>query len=84
MSVIKYEAAISQVEPICFDLQGSVKRTIELIEEAAANGASLVAFSELWIPGYPNFLWGGPLQREHSSSPEVHEEQHDCTRAQNA
>lgn len=59
MSVRKYKAAISQAEPIWFDLQGSVKRTIELIEEAAQNGASLVVFSELWIPGYPNFLWGG-------------------------
>ncbi|OAL39845.1 hypothetical protein AYO20_00757 [Fonsecaea nubica] len=59
MSIRKYKAAISQAEPVWFDLQGAVDRTVELIQEAAANGASLVAFSELWIPGYPNFLWGG-------------------------
>ncbi|RDW68214.1 hypothetical protein BP5796_08871 [Coleophoma crateriformis] len=59
MSIRQYKAAISQAEPIWFDLEGAVKRTIELIEEAAANGASLIAFSEVWIPGYPNFLWGG-------------------------
>ncbi|KEF58841.1 uncharacterized protein A1O9_03684 [Exophiala aquamarina CBS 119918] len=59
MSTRRYKAAISQAEPIWFDLKGAVKRTVELIEEAAANGAALVAFSELWIPGYPNFLWGG-------------------------
>jgi nitrilase len=27
------------------------------IQEAAGNGAKLVAFPELWIPGYPYFLW---------------------------
>lgn len=59
MSIRKYKAAISQAEPIWFDVQGAVDRTVELIEEAASNGASLIAFSELWIPGYPNFIWGG-------------------------
>lgn len=59
MSIRQYKAAISQAEPKWFDLEGSVKRTIELIEEAAGNGALLLATSEVWIPGYPNFLWGG-------------------------
>ena len=29
----------------------------KLIDEAAANGAQLIAFPETWIPGYPWFLW---------------------------
>ncbi|OKL62104.1 hypothetical protein UA08_02148 [Talaromyces atroroseus] len=59
MSIRQYKIATSQAEPVWFDLEGAVKRTIELIEEAANNGALLIAFSEVWIPGYPNFLWGG-------------------------
>ncbi|KAL3479544.1 carbon-nitrogen hydrolase [Aspergillus californicus] len=55
----QWKAAISQAEPLWFDLEEAVNRTIELIEEAAQNDASLIAFSEIWIPGYPNFLWGG-------------------------
>jgi predicted amidohydrolase len=59
MPIRSWKAAISQAEPVWFNLEGAVKRTIELIREASSNGASLIAFSEVWIPGYPNFLWGG-------------------------
>lgn len=33
------------------DLEGTVQKTIEIIEEAATAGAKLVAFPECWIPG---------------------------------
>lgn len=59
MSVRQYKAAISQAEPCWFDLEAGVKKTISLIEEAASNGASLLAFSEVWLPGYPGFVWTG-------------------------
>ncbi|GAB3847720.1 carbon-nitrogen hydrolase family protein [Nesterenkonia populi] len=51
------KAAVVQAEPVWFDLGGTVEKTISLIDEAAANGADLVAFPETWIPGYPWFLW---------------------------
>lgn len=49
--------AVTQAEPIWLDLAGSVKKAIELIEEAAKGGARIVAFAEAWIPGYPAWIW---------------------------
>ncbi|KAJ5420000.1 hypothetical protein N7465_002519 [Penicillium sp. CMV-2018d] len=59
MSIRQWKAAISQAEPCWFDIKAGVAKTIKLIEEASANGAALIAFSEVWLPGYPNFLWSG-------------------------
>ncbi|KAH6694841.1 aliphatic nitrilase-like protein [Leptodontidium sp. MPI-SDFR-AT-0119] len=36
-----------------FDLNATVAYGVQLIEEAASNGANLVVFPELWFPGYP-------------------------------
>ncbi|KAH7083033.1 aliphatic nitrilase-like protein [Paraphoma chrysanthemicola] len=36
-----------------FDLNATVAKGVNLIEEAANNGANLVVFPELWFPGYP-------------------------------
>ena len=49
--------AVTQAEPIWLDLAGSVKKAIELIEEAAKGGARIVAFAEAWLPGYPAWIW---------------------------
>ncbi|KAK8020410.1 hypothetical protein PG990_005548 [Apiospora arundinis] len=45
-----------QAEPVWLDLQGSVNKTISLIEEAAADGVQVLGFPEVWIPGYPGAL----------------------------
>jgi nitrilase len=49
--------AAVQAEPAWLDLAAGVDRTIELIGEAAAGGAQLVAFGETFIPGYPWWIW---------------------------
>lgn len=49
--------AVTQAEPVWFDLPGAVTKTCALIKEAADNKAQLIAFPEVWIPGYPNWIW---------------------------
>ncbi|ODA83263.1 hypothetical protein RJ55_01775 [Drechmeria coniospora] len=56
-TIRQYKAAAVQAEPGWFNLEKSVRRTVELIGEAAEKGCKLVAFPELWIPGYPYFQW---------------------------
>lgn len=52
-----FKVAAVQAEPCWLNADAGVDKTIALIEEAAANDARLIAFPELWIPGYPHFLW---------------------------
>ena len=52
-----FRVACVQAAPVYFDLDRTVEKGIRLIEEAARNGARLVAFPEVWIPGYPLFTW---------------------------
>jgi len=48
----KYKAAAVNAEPGWLDLELSVQKTIHWINEAGKNGCKLIAFPELWIPGY--------------------------------
>ena len=49
--------AAVQAEPVWLDLAGSVAKVIDLIAQAAAGGAKLVAFGETFVPGYPSWIW---------------------------
>lgn len=51
------KVAVTQHEPIWFDLDATVDKTCRLIEEAASNGAKLIAFPEVWLCGYPAWIW---------------------------
>lgn len=44
-------------EPCWFDLEAGVEKTIKFIIEAAEAGCKLVAFPEVWLPGYPYWMW---------------------------
>lgn len=73
-----YRVAAVQAEPVWLDADATVEKTIGLIEDAAAQDVALVAFPETWIPGYPLFLWLGPvagqmpyIARYHANSPTV-------------
>jgi aliphatic nitrilase len=57
MSSGKFLAAAVQAEPIWFDLDRTIEKTDVLAAQAAARGASLIAFPEVWLPGYPVFIW---------------------------
>jgi len=53
--------AVTQAEPAWLNLHEAVDKTCALIEEAARDKADLVAFPELWIPGYPAWIWTRPV-----------------------
>ncbi|KAI1274205.1 putative nitrilase [Xylaria sp. FL0933] len=53
--------AVTQAEPEWLNLKATVDKTVKLIAEAAANGARLIAFPEVWITGYPGWIWGRPV-----------------------
>lgn len=57
MSSSSVRVAVTQAEPMWFDLAGAVKKTCTLMKEAADNKAQLIAFPEVWIPGYPCWIW---------------------------
>lgn len=47
--------AAVQAEPMFLDRAGSVAKSVALIEQAAAGGASLIGFPEGFIPTFPNW-----------------------------
>ncbi|WP_321883908.1 carbon-nitrogen hydrolase family protein [Burkholderia cepacia] len=53
----KYKVAVVQAAPEFMDLEKGLEKAIRLIEEASAEGASLIAFPEVWLPGYPWWIW---------------------------
>ncbi|KAL5320517.1 hypothetical protein ACEPPN_011323 [Leptodophora sp. 'Broadleaf-Isolate-01'] len=46
-----------QAEPIWLDLQGTVEKTITIIQDAGKKGINVLGFPEVWIPGYPWNIW---------------------------
>ncbi|ACU96985.1 carbon-nitrogen hydrolase family protein [Saccharomonospora viridis] len=53
-----------QAEPAWLDLPATTDKTIDLIRQAAHNDARLIAFPELWLPGYPIFLMSTTVSEE--------------------
>ncbi|MGI8654544.1 MAG: carbon-nitrogen hydrolase family protein [Pyrinomonadaceae bacterium] len=52
----RIKVGIIQSSPVFLNLEASLAKAIEQIEQAAAKGAKLVAFGETWLPGYPAWL----------------------------
>lgn len=53
----KFTAAAVQAAPVFLDTTATVEKVCRLIEEAADNGARLVAFPEVFVAGYPYWSW---------------------------
>lgn len=47
------KVALVQAEPIMFDMEACLEKTLELITECTKENAELIVFPELFIPGYP-------------------------------
>jgi aliphatic nitrilase len=52
-----FKAAAVQAAPVYLDATATVDKACALIREAAANGARLVAFPEVFVSGYPYWNW---------------------------
>ena len=55
--VSPYRVAVVQVPPVVLDRAATLERAVAKIDEAAADGAKLVAFPEAFVPGYPDWIW---------------------------
>jgi aliphatic nitrilase len=52
-----FTAAAVQAAPVYLDTSATVDKAVSLIHEAAGNGARLIAFPEVFVPGYPYWNW---------------------------
>jgi nitrilase len=51
------QIAVVQKSPVFLEKQKTIDLAIEMVEEAAGNGAELIIFTEAFIPGYPTWIW---------------------------
>jgi aliphatic nitrilase len=52
-----FKVAVAHVAPVFLDTDRSVDKACSIIEEAADQGARLIAFPEVFLPGFP--VWAG-------------------------
>lgn len=54
----RFLLAAIQAASVPFDRDASTDKACSLINEAGAMGATIAAFGETWLPGYPFFVFG--------------------------
>ncbi|MGY6534984.1 MAG: carbon-nitrogen hydrolase family protein [Pararhodobacter sp.] len=54
------KVAAVQAAPVWMDAKGTLDKTIAIIEDAGRQDIQLLAFGEVWLPGYPFTIWLQP------------------------
>ena len=50
--------AVVQASPVFLDRASTIEKGVRLINDAADCGARIIAFPEVWVPGYPLWIYG--------------------------
>ena len=53
----RFKAAAVQASPVYLNAGATAEKAASLVREAVAHGAKLVAFPEVFVPGYPYWNW---------------------------
>lgn len=62
----RFKAAAVQATPVLLNRAKTTDKACRFIDEAAEHGADIVAFPEVYIPGYPFWSWlDSPLKTTH-------------------
>lgn len=56
----KFLVAAAQLSPVYLDKQQTVEKACKYIAEAGKKGARLIVFPEVFISGYPDWVWVVP------------------------
>jgi nitrilase len=56
-----------QDAPVYLDRDATLDKALGLIEKAAADGAQVVVFPEVFVPGYPDWVWRTKPWDEHAT-----------------
>lgn len=67
------KVAVIQRPPVLLDRQKTIENILASIEEAVAEGASLLVFPEAYVPGYPTWIWRLRPGGDMSLSAEIHQ-----------
>ena len=51
------KVAVCQKPPVLLDLNATMVRALEILDEAVSEGAQLIVFPEAYLPGYPTWIW---------------------------
>ena len=68
----QHTVAVVQQPSVALHRDRTLKRGAELVEEAAAHGARLIAFPEAWVPGYPEWVWRLRPGDDYALTGEIH------------
>lgn len=53
----RFTAAAVQAAPVYLDADKTIQKAVALIHQAAGNGANLIAFPEVFVAGFPYWVW---------------------------